>query len=70
LAVEFSCCRIDAGRIGDVHGRNPQFGVIRVRKAVQFRSGCWITTGCIDLPSLSEVLAREFEPESSISTGD
>ena len=39
-------------------------------KVAEFGSRGWITTGCVDLPSISEVLPGEFEPESSVGTND
>jgi hypothetical protein len=47
-----------------------QFVVAVPGKAVQFGGKCWITTGCIDLPSITEILARELQPEPSIGAGD
>jgi glutaredoxin len=38
--------------------------------AVQFGSRCWVTTSCVDPPSISQILTGELEPESSIGTSD
>jgi hypothetical protein len=36
LSGEFNRCRMDAGRIGDIHSQYPQFVVAFLGKAAQF----------------------------------
>jgi len=70
LSVEFSCSCVDAVRVSDIHSEYPQFVVGLLGKSVQFGSSCWVTTSCVDPPSISKILTSELKPESSIGTGD
>jgi hypothetical protein len=70
LSIEFSCRRVDAVRISDIHSQYPQFVVGLLGKSVQSGSSCWITTSCVDPPSISKILTSELKPESSIGTSD
>ena len=42
LSVEFSCSRVDAVRVSDIHSQYPQFVVGLLGKSVQFGSRCWV----------------------------
>jgi hypothetical protein len=70
LTVKLSCRRMDAGWVSDFHGKDPQFVVAALSESAQLGSGCWITTSCVDPPSISEILTSQLKPESSIGTRD